>query len=399
MERLEEENPDPQSPSSENKGTVIEQLRRLLVSSKLNVLLVFVPFGLMAGYFKWSNLASFFLNGLALIPLAAMLGDFTEDIAKRSNEAIGALINVSFGNATEMIISIFAMKAGLFNIIKQSLVGSVLGNMLLVLGCSFLAGGLRSSQTKFNKTAANIYCSLLLLAIMSFIIPTAFVQLHGSVKDILMVSRQIAIVTFLTYCAYIAFQLVTHKSLFDGIGDSDKDDKNEEKKEGDEDDDDDDEPEFSFLFAIVGIGIVAVLISIGSDYIVDNIEGAAREWGVSKHFMSVILLPIIGNAAEHASAVTLAYRGRMDLALGIAIGSSIQISSFVVPLMVLVAWVMGLPLDMNFHPFSTTILFASVLIVNSLVVDGKSHWLEGLMLISAYLMLIIVFVYAPDGVD
>lgn len=369
-------------------GNVFVQFKRLMMCSKLNVMLVVIPFAFMSHALNWSNVAVFFLNFIILIPLAAMLGDFTEDLALRSNEAIGALINVTFGNATEMIISVFALRAGLFDIIKQSLVGSVLGNMLLVLGCSFIAGGVKRSAVHFSSTAANVYCSLLLLSVMSFVIPTAFVQLHTNPQDILHVSRQIAVVTFLTYVAYIAFQLVTHKNLFDGT-DGDKNDGNNSEEE-------DEEPQFSFWFAFVGMGIAAVLISVGSDYIIDSIEGAAHEWGVSKHFMSVILLPIVGNAAEHATAVTQGYKGHMDIALGVAIGSSIQISSFVVPFMVLVAWTMDLPLDMNFHPFSTVILFVSVVTTNSLVIDGKSHWLEGLMLLSAYMMLMIAFIYAPD---
>ena len=392
------ENPSPKNEDHgavtkqpEDPGSVLVQCKRLMLCSKLNVLLVFIPFAFLSHAFGWSNVAVFFLNFVIIIPLAAMLGDFTEDLAMRSNEAIGALINVTFGNATEMIISVFALRAGLFDIIKQSLIGSVLGNMLLVLGCSFLAGGVKRSQATFNTTAANVYCSLLLLSVMSFIIPTAFVQLHTNAVDILHVSRQISVVTFLTYVAYITFQLVTHKNLFDG-------DEGDKPKAEDEEEEDE-EPQFSFWFAFVGMGVATVLLSLGSDYIIGSIEGAAREWGVSKHFMSVILLPIVGNAAEHATAVTQGYKGHMDIALGVAIGSSIQISSFVVPFMVLVAWAMGLPLDMNFHPFSTAILFASVVTTNSLVMDGKSHWLEGLMLLSAYMMLMIAFIYAPDGSD
>eukprot|EP00759_Apiculatamorpha_spiralis_P019129 PhF_6_TR25310/c0_g1_i1/m.34942/K07300/chaA, CAX; Ca2+:H+ antiporter len=388
-----EELGDPASPHSESAPrkkkdhfdvpAVHIQFKNLILGSKLNILLLVVPFSYIAVLLDWSNIAIFFLNFLALIPLAAMLGDFTEDLSLRSNEAIGALINVTFGNATELIISIFALKAGMFDVIKQSLVGSVLGNMLLVLGCSFIAGGVKQSQTKFNATAANVYCSLLLLSTMSFVIPTAFVQLHTNPQDILHVSRQIAIVTFLTYIAYILFQLVTHKSLFDG-------------EAGDDDDEEEEEPQFSFVFAFIGTGVVGVLISFGSEFIIGSIEGAAREWGVSKHFLSVILLPIVGNAAEHATAVTQGYKGNMDIALGVAIGSSIQISSFVVPMMVIVSWMMNLTLDLNFHPFSTAILFVSVITTNSLVFDGKSHWLEGLMLLSAYLMLMIAFIYAPD---
>eukprot|EP00760_Papus_ankaliazontas_P002871 PhM_4_TR11307/c0_g1_i1/m.46962/K07300/chaA, CAX; Ca2+:H+ antiporter len=383
----------------------ISQVKKLCMGSKLNVLLFAVPLGFLSAAGDWSEAATFTFNFMALIPLAAMLGDFTEDLALRSNEAIGALINVTFGNATEMIISIFALKAGMYDIIKQSLAGSVLGNMLLVLGCSFLAGGMREKQHRFNATAANVYCSLLLLSTMTFVVPTAFVQLHPNQDQILHVSRLIALISLSTYCAYIGFQLITHKFLFDGKGEHHPHHAQPISEEAgaqdndDDDDDDDEEPQFTFWFAFVGMGVVAVLISFCSDFIVGAIEGTAKEIGMSKHFIGVILLPIVGNAAEHATAVTQGYKGNMDISLGVAIGSSIQVSAMVVPFIVIVAWMIGAPLDMNFHPFSVAALFVSVVTTNSLVVDGKAHWLEGLMLLSAYAILCVAYFYAPDGSD
>eukprot|EP01012_Entosiphon_sulcatum_P056953 TRINITY_DN8066_c1_g1_i1.p1 TRINITY_DN8066_c1_g1~~TRINITY_DN8066_c1_g1_i1.p1 ORF type:complete len:403 (+),score=63.52 TRINITY_DN8066_c1_g1_i1:178-1386(+) len=355
----------------------------IITGSYINVLLVFVPVSLPFGLLGWSGTATFALAFLSLIPLAAMLGDITEDLARHTNAAFGALLNATFGNATEVIISFFALHNEMYDVIKSSLLGSVLGNTMLVLGTALLAGGIRQRDVTFNQKAVNIYTSLLLLAIMGVIVPTSFYHTLGaSQAQTLSMSRAIAILMCLSYIAYLFFQLRTHKERFEA--------------------DDDEEEEEAQMPLWLGVGLLAlvtILISFESQFLVNNLETTAVQWGLGRTFISVILLPIVGNAAEHATAVLMAYRNKMDIACGVAIGSAIQISLFAIPLMVLVSWVWGKSLDLNFHPFSTIGVFLSVLVTNSLVYDGESNWLEGVLLLCAYCMLAIAYLFVPYNAD
>eukprot|EP00760_Papus_ankaliazontas_P007869 PhM_4_TR13571/c0_g1_i1/m.80123/K07300/chaA, CAX; Ca2+:H+ antiporter len=358
------------------------QLFNLVMDSKLNALLLLLPFAMFSEWFSWGDGMVFATNFLVLIPLAAMLGTLTEDLALHSNPSIAALINVTFGNATEMIISIVALRAGAFDVIRYSLMGSVLGNMLLVLGCSFIAAGVKFSSSEYNLHAVNTYGSVLLLSSMSFVIPSTFQIMNGT-DGLLALSRELAVCSIFMYAAFLSFQLVTHKHVFD-----DDDNEGEEEEEY---------PQFSFVFGVVLMGIVGTIISVCSDYLVESIDGTVHSWSLSRHFIGVILIPIVGNAAEHVAAITQAYKGNLDISFGIAIGSSIQIACFVVPFTVLTAWACGLPLTMNFHPFATCIVFCSVVVLNTLTTTGRCHWLNGVMLLLAYVMLSLAYLHMPDS--
>lgn len=389
-----------ESNAEEREYTITGQVKTALTTLwQIKILLVVVPFVFVAS----SDGVLFACSFLGLIPLAGLLGDFTEDICKRSNEVIGALVNVTFGNATELIISFVALRAGMFNLIKFSLIGSVLGNMLLVLGTGLFLGGLKRKVLSFSVQASNTYIPLLMLSVMSFLIPSGYgiAVAHGlmtkkggslvestsdaSNDSVLAVSRHIAVVTALIYLCYLWFQLVTHKDMFDekccsrtcSVDDVDL---------INEDDDDDETPEFTLAFAIGGLAVASIFISYLSDVLVASVEGFAREYGVPSQFIGLILVPIVGNAAEHATAVIMAQRGRLDVAVGVALGSSIQIALFVMPVLVLGGWATGLGLDMNFHPYPTALLMVCVLVVAQVIGDGKSNWLEGVMLVGAYIM-------------
>lgn len=371
---------------------------------QIKILLLFVPLTVVAKLFGASEGILFICSFFALIPLAACLGDFTEDVCKRSNEVIGALLNVTFGNATELVISFMALRSGLLNLIKASLIGSVLGNMLLVLGTGLVLGGMKRKVMTFSHAAANTYIPLLMLAVMSFLVPSGYGmtvrqktldQKEEADGTILAISRFIALVTAFVYMAYLYFQLVTHRELFnndDSAASKEKLSDGEVEEDGGstgsngEEDDDDDAPKFNAMFAIVGLAVVSILISYCSDVLVDSVEGAARIYNIPDQFIGLILVPIVGNAAEHATAVIMAQKNRLDAAIGVALGSSIQISIFVMPLLVLAGWIVDVPLDLNFHPFPTAVLMVSVLVASQVVGDGKSNWLEGVMLLGAYVM-------------
>lgn len=385
--------------AEEKEYTLVGQYRTALLTLwQIKLLLVFAPLAIIGKLSGAADGPLFFFSFLALIPLAALLGDFTEDICKRSNEVVGALINVTFGNATELIISFVALKAGMFQLIKSALIGSILGNMLLVLGTGLFLGGLRRKILSFSQAATNTYTPLLMMAVMSFLIPSGYglttakttpAEAEVARLSVLAVSRQIALVTAFVYVAYLWFQLVTHKEVFDDEAAGAVVTPTEELESGtpaDDEDEEDDTPEFTLMFAVTGLAAVSILISYISDVLVDSVEGAAKEYSIPDQFIGLILVPIVGNAAEHATAVIMARKGRLDVAIGVALGSSIQIALFVMPVLVLLGWVIGVPLDMNFHPFPTAVLMICTMVACQVVGDGKSNWLEGVMLIGAYVM-------------
>ena len=396
------------------------QVRKMFMEKwQLKVLLVTVPIAIF-GQGHVSSDVLFFMSFFGLIPLAGLLGDFTEDLALRSNDVIGALINVTFGNATELIISIMALRAGMLDVIKLSLIGSVLGNMLLVLGTAFIVGGMKFRDMTFNSDAVNTYSPLLMLSILSFVIPSAYwastVKVNPSAENmamggghghsahkqvsqhdsdtILAVSRQLAVVMCFAYACYLYFQLVTHKHLFDGKpGAADAAVVKPELGASDEEEEEDEEevPQFTFTVGLVGLGVVSILISMLSDILVDTLSEAAEAWNLPQQFIGIILVPIVGNAAEHASAIFMAARNKLDISVGVALGSSIQIAMFVMPVLVVCGWIMGVPLNMDFHPFLTVTTAISVLVVENITSDGKTNWLEGVMLICAYVMVALMF--------
>ncbi|KAI8361460.1 Sodium/calcium exchanger protein-domain-containing protein [Mortierella sp. GBAus27b] len=361
-----------------------ESLKAILFTSKFNILLVFIPLGILADKLHWSSEAVFILNFIAIIPLAKLLGYATEEISISVGESLGALLNASFGNAVELIMSIIALKEGQIEVVQASVLGSVLSNLLLVLGFCFVCGGLKYQSQTFNQTAAQTSASLLALSCMSLLIPTAFVATTdeiGQSANIKHMSYGTSIVLLTVYMLYLLFQLKTHTHLY----------ATESEEEA--------APVLPVWTGVSLLLVVTVVVAFCAEYLVGSIEGLSKSWNISPTFIGLILLPIVGNAAEHVTAVTVAMKNKMDLAIGVAIGSSMQIALFITPLMVIVGWIIGQPMTLFFNTFETCILFVAVLIVNYLIQDGESNWLEGVMLLSTYIIIAIAFYFypAPSG--
>mmetsp|Transcript_5077 Transcript_5077/g.15197 ORF Transcript_5077/g.15197 Transcript_5077/m.15197 type:complete len:425 (+) Transcript_5077:130-1404(+) len=348
--------------------------------SWMNVLLPFVPLGILAGIFGWSDSLVFIFNFLAVLPLAMILGRATEDIASHTNETIGGLLNATFGNAVELIMSINALRAGLLDIIKATLVGSILSNLLLVLGMSLLCGGYFFMEQKVNPVVSEANAGLLVMASFGFMLPTAYTMTMSSAEKKHHldenVSLVIAVIMLVLYFSYLFFQLFTHSSMYASA--SEEVDEEDGEREG--------LPSFNMALAVLTVSVL--LVSVNSDYLVDSVAGFSEKLGLGQTFVSLMLLPLVGNAAEHMSAVTVAMKDKLDLSIGIACGSSVQIAAFVAPLMVVISWMFGYAhLTLDFHILETVCVFMSVFIVNTMLRDFTTNWLEGALLVAGYLML------------
>ncbi|KAG9293256.1 hypothetical protein G9A89_010627 [Geosiphon pyriformis] len=332
----------------------------------------------------WSDSKIFWCNFLAIIPLANLLGFITEDISLRLGSTIGGLLNASFGNAVELIISVVALKNGQIRVVQSSILGSVLSNLLLVQGFCFFLGGLRYSEQNFNITAAQTSASLLALAMLSLLVPAAFmssIENEDALKSgILNLSHGTALVLLIIYIMYLVFQLKTHSHLYaDDLED------NEEVSQS------------TLLVSISTLVIITLLVAISADYLVGSIEGLVDDWNISKTFVGIMLIPIVGNAAEHVSSITFALKNKMDLCIGVAVGSSMQIALGMTPLLVILGWILGEPLTLFFDTFETCVLVVAILIVNYLISDGKSNWLEGAMLLASYSIIGMAFFFYPEN--
>jgi len=347
----------------------------------LNVLLIFVPIGIISGKSEWGCLTTFLANFVAIIPLAAVLGASTEALAAHVGQMLGGLLNATFGNAVEMIVTINAIKAGMVNVVQQSLIGSILSNLLLVLGMAFLGAGLVTKESSFNAQGAGTNVSCLVLSSLALTLPTVFSYIPETTEeDGVMLSRIIALVMGFVYIAFLVFQLRTHADLFVG-------EENEEEEEAD----------LAVSTAILMLFGTTVCVAYCSEFLVDSIDEVSEQYGLPCSFIGLILLPIVGNAAEHTTAVTAAYKGMMDLALGVAVGSSTQIALFVVPFSVIVGWIYDVPMTLNFQAFDTTVFLLSVFIASGILGDGVANWFEGLMLCSTYAIVAIITWFIPEA--
>lgn len=358
----------------------------------------------------WSDGWTFFFALLSICPLAERLGFITEQLALYTNSTVGGLLNATFGNATEAIVSLFAMRAGLLRVVQLSLLGSILSNMLLVLGCAFLFGGLRYPEQRFNVSAASMNVNLLVLALLAQALPSLLAASHTELRggaSVLTLSRVTSLVLVCLYAAFLYFQLVTHAELFDDeakgdkkqdVGSADAAAVTEKSTDGVADDEEDEEEEkmLTFSACLGALTVVTLLISLLSDYLVDAIQGAAESWDLPLSFIAVILLPIVGNAAEHASAIIFARKNKMDIALGIAIGSSTQIAIGVTPACVLLGGLMGKPLSLDLQPFETGAMLVSVLCLAHSLQDGRSNWMKGATLCAGYVLLAAAFAVHDD---
>lgn len=350
------------------------------------VLLLFIPVSIAADLLEWGPLPLFATSALAIVPLAAWMGAATEEIAVVIGPSAGGLLNATFGNATELIIAFIALQAGLVDVVKASITGSILGNLLLVMGLSMLLGGLRYKEQTFQPVVARVNASSMNLAVIAILLPTAIkFSAEGIESQVLQnLSIAVAIVLIGVYGLTLLFSMKTHTYLFD-VGVAGLESEEEEHEEGS-----------GNLRLWIGVLLAATLaVAVESEFLVGSLEAATEQLGLTPLFTGVILLPIIGNAAEHATAVTVAMKDKMDLSVSVAVGSSMQIALFVAPALVLAGWVIGQPMDLDFNPFELVAVAVSVLIANSISSDGQSNWLEGTLLLATYAVLGLAFYFHP----
>ena len=344
-------------------------------------LLIFVPVAVVADILHANAALVFFLSALAIVPLAKYIGQATEELAARTSTAWGGLLNVTFGNATELIISVFALHAGLINVVKASLTGSIIGNLLLVLGTAIFIGGFRHKKQEFNRTAALAAGSTLFLAVTALILPallaTAAPGAGNSTVEIM--SELTAVGMIVMYGASLFFSLYTHKHLYAEEGTA------IEKAEG----------AWSTGKSVAVLLFATLAVVWMSDILVAAIDPIAQSFGWTELFIGVVFVAIIGNAAEHASAVTMAIKNKMDLALQIAIGSATQIAMFVAPVLVFVSLLFQNKMTLVFNTFELISILLSVIIVNLVIQDGETNWLEGAQLLIAYGIMAVAFFLHP----
>ena len=348
----------------------------------MNWLLLFAPIAIgLELLAPERHLFIFAASCLAILPLAGWLGRATEQIAARMGEGIGGLLNATFGNAAELIIALAALRAGLYDVVKASIAGSIVGNILLVLGAAMLAGGLRYPEQHFNSAAARSQATMLMLAAIALILPAAFQFATSTANERLTwLSVSISVVLLLVYLLYLAFVLITHPKLFTGSEAAEKE-----------------EPSAPLGRAVLLLSGATVGIAWMSEIMVGAIEPTARELGLSNVFVGVFLVAIVGNAAEHTTAIQVALKNRMDLSLSIAIGSSVQVALFVAPILVLVSLFLGpVPMDLAFPAGLVLIVLLAVLITGQVAGDGRSDWLKGAQLLAVYIVLGLTFFFLPS---
>ncbi|HEY9703464.1 MAG TPA: calcium/proton exchanger [Allocoleopsis sp.] len=349
----------------------------------LSVLLLFIPVSVAGHFLHWNDAIIFITSALAIIPLAAWMGNATEEIAVVLGPSLGGLLNATFGNATELIIGIVALNAGLVDVVKASITGSIIGNLLLVMGFSMFLGGLRFKEQEFQPIVARMNASAMNLAVIAILLPTAvdYTSTGIDAPAIQQLSIAVALILIVVYALTLLFSMKTHTYLYDV---------------GVENDEEQEKPEEVNVKFWVGILLVCTLfVAMESELLVGSLEVATSKLGLTALFTGVILVPIIGNAAEHATAVTVALKDKMDLSLSVAVGSSLQIALFVAPVLVLTGWFIHKPMSLDFNPFELVAVSVSVLIANSISSDGKSNWLEGILLLAAYTLLGFAFYFHP----
>jgi Ca2+:H+ antiporter len=351
----------------------------------LNWLLIFVPVTIGLEFLMPASHTLIFLAAcLAVVPLAGWLGHATEELARHTGAGVGGLLNATFGNAAELIIATMAIRKGLYSVVKASLTGSIIGNILLVLGAAALAGGLKHKRQKFNLTGARAQATLLTLAAIALVMPAAFHSLGGpqAVMKEDGLSLDISWVLLIAYGLHLVFALRTHKQLFAG-----------ERADGAEDA----AGGWSVRRALLTLAGATVLIAWMSEILVGSVQEAAAAFGMTNVFIGVIVVAVVGNAAEHSSAVMLALKDRMELSMGIAVGSSLQTALFVAPLLVIASHFIGpRPMDLMFTPAEVLAIFLAVLITGQVASDGESNWIEGVQLLAVYFIMAIVFYFLPE---
>lgn len=354
----------------------------------LNWLLIFVPVAAVLEFTHAAPIPIFVVSCLAIVPLAGWMGKATEHLASRTGEGVGGLLNATFGNMAELIIAVMALRAGHPEVVKASITGSIVGNVLLVFGLSALCGGLKYPVQTFNKTAASAGCSLLALSAVGLVVPSIFHSVAGAdhATSERGLSFDISIVLLVTYGFSLLFVLRTHSHLYSGgAGGSGVEES---------------APHEGAPWSVgksVGVLLAATAgVAVVAEFLVGAIDGVAHAAGMNPVFIGVILVAIVGNAAEHSTAILVALKNKMDLALNVSVGSSIQVALFVAPVLVLASTFIGpQPMDLLFTPMEVVAVAASVFVISLISQDGESNWLEGVMMLAVYAILAIAFWFLP----
>ena len=350
------------------------------------VLLGFVPVAILLEWLSPENHTAVFVTSvLAILPLAAMIGRATDVLADRLGGGIGGLLNATFGNAAELIIGALALREGLIDLVKASLTGSIIGNVLLVFGAAAFVGGLKHRTQHFNRTAAGLGTTMLLLSVIGLVVPAVFHRIaHGSGGSgvELKLDTEIAVVLFITYCASLVFTLRTHRDLYGVRGDSD-----DTHRDG---------HRMSVKRAVIVLFASTAAVAIVSELLVTSVSETARDLGMTNLFVGVVIVALVGNAAEHFSAVVLAADDKMDAAIGIAVGSSTQIALFVAPALIFLSYLIApQPMDLLFTTFELVAIGLSVLSIAFIAHDGETNWMEGVQLLAVYMILSLGFFFLP----
>ena len=346
---------------------------------RLEWLLVFVPLAVVLELMHANEVAIFVTAGLAILPLAGLMGHATEELAAHTGPQLGGLLNATFGNAAELIIAFFLLLDNQIEIVKASLTGSIIGNALLVLGLSFLVGGIKSgkSEQRFNRAAAEMHSGSLVIAVIGLLMPAMFVLTANPGffrKEA--VSIGVSSILILTYVGSLVFSLVTHKAIFAGAGQEHAHEAKWTKKRA--------------LGTLFG---ATAFVALMSEFLVGALEHTTEELGLSHLFVGLIVVPVIGNAAEHSSAILLAAKDKMDVSIEIAVGSSVQIALFVAPVLVFLSLIVGNPMDLIFSGFEIAAVAFSTAILGFIALNGRSNWFEGVQLLAAYLIMAISFFF------
>jgi Ca2+:H+ antiporter len=347
-----------------------------MMKPKLSWLLVFVPVSVIAEFVIKNEPVTFLTSGLAILPLAGLIGRSTDQLSLHVGPRLGGIVNATMGNITELIIAVFLVLGDEFEIVKASLTGSIIGNLLLVLGLSLFAGGLRREEQEFNARAASTHTASLALAVIGLLMPALFVNAapQDNVIQREVVSAVVATVLIALYLGALIFTLVTHEHLFRTPEETER-------------------PTWTRNRSIGVLVGAAIAVGVESEFLVGALDHTVEKLGLTKLFVGLIVVPIIGNAAEHSSAVLFALKNKVDVTLEIAIGSSTQIALMVAPLLVFISLIVGHPMDFVFTTFEIAAVGLSTLIVALISLDGRSNWLEGAQLLGAYVIMAVSFFF------
>lgn len=373
------------------------QLAHDMIRTPLNILLIAMIVAPVLRSMQAGPVWVFVVSGIAIIPLAGLMGRATENLAETMGAGPGGLLNATFGNAAELIIALFALWKGphMYPLVKASITGSIIGNSLLVLGFALVVGGLAHDRQRFNATAASLGATMLSLASIGLLVPTLYYYVfhakatldRAEILTIESISEEIAVVLAVTYLLSLIFSLKTHRHLFAG-------EEAEQQGTGEGH-----HPEWNRTTSLLVLAISTLGVAWMSELLVGSVEAASHSLNLTDVFVGVVVVAIVGNAAEHSTAILVARKNKMDLSMNIAVGSSIQIALFAAPVLVFASMAMGHehPLDLHFTPMEVIAVIASVVVLNQVCQDGETHWMEGVMLLAVYIILGLAFYHLPES--